>query len=486
MAPEQIEGRPVDHRADIFAFGAVLYEMVTGRRAFPGDSAPTVITAVLRDQPPAPSAVASALPSALDRVVAACLVKDRESRWHCARDLHRQLTWLEADPASKAGAADQRATSGSWWGWLLGAGAAAVAAVVAVNDFKGTSGVPAAADRAVYLRVDPPEGTTLFVPSGPPNLVQMSLSPDGETLAYIATSRDGRQSLYTRRLDSQTTRAVAGTDGAMFPFWAADNRTVAFFTATDLKTVDDSGQMPTTLGRFADARGGTWVAADQIVVAGGPKGALYRIAASGGRFEELAAPDAPTKRFAWPLALPDQRGLLLSEIDLKASLRPATVTVRSLDGRNARPLVQADGRPSFSAPDTLLLVRSGILFAHDFDPTSATLSGTPRRLIEGVAATIPSASASLTTSESGDLAYAPSFVGGNYTLTWWSRTGQRLGTLGAEGDYVSPALSPDGQFVAVRRSLAEPGGPAGIRERPVRTFSFLTWHAARAAASPST
>ncbi len=461
MAPEQIEGRAVDQRSrPVCVRGDPVRDGHRPSRV-PRRFGASVITAILRDTPPAPSSLAPALPEALDRIVAACLAKDRDARWHCAFDLHRQLEWLDAEPASKAGAAGQRATSGSWWGWLLGAGAAAVAAAVAVNALKSTSSVPAEAARAVYLRVDPPEGKTLIVPNGPPNVVQFALSPNGETLAFIATSRDGRQSLHTRRLDSQGTRAVSGTDGAMLPFWAPDNRTVAFFTSTDLKAVDDSGELPRTLGLFTDARGGTWVATDQILVAGGPKGGLYRVAASGGQFEEVAVPDAPSKRFAWPLALPGQRWLLISEIDLKLPLRPATVSVRSLDGQNRRPLLQADGNPSFSAPDSLLLVRSGILFAQNFNPATAVLSGTPKRLADGVGSTVAMAAASLTASASGDLAYAPSHAVPNHALTWWSRSGQRLGTLGAEGIYGSPALSPDGRFVTVRQSLAGLGALGG-------------------------
>ena len=431
MAPEQVEGGAVDQRADLFAFGAILFEMVTGRRAFPGDSAASVITAIMRDTPPAPSSLAPLLPESLDRIVAACLAKDRDARWHCAHDLGQQLEWVTLQAETPRGAAVSGPSRRGWWA-LAAAGAILLVALTASLLVRSQQVLPTTGERTISLRIEPPDGTTLVVTSGPPN-AQFALSPDGETLAFIATSSDGRQRLYRRRLDSQTTQTVVGTEGAMFPFWAEDSRRVAFFTSTDLKTVDDSGATPNLVGKLSDARGGAWISPTELVVAGGGKGALYRVAIAGGTFTELAAPASPSKRFVWPTAVPGQPWLLVSEIDLKSPLRPTVVSARSLDGGPARELLQADARPTFAPPDTLLVVRSGILFAQPFDPGSATLTGEPRRLMEGVASTVATASAAVSASARGDSAHAGNYQSGIGPLTWWSRTGQRLDHARAGG-----------------------------------------------------
>ena len=467
MAPEQVEGGAVDQRADLFAFGAILFEMVTGRRAFPGDSAASVITAIMRDTPPAPSSLAPLLPGSLDRIVAACLAKDRDARWHCAHDLRQQLEWLEGGDGTSGAALPARPSRP--WVWALGA-AAIVAAVAAAWNVWPRRQPSTPGERSIALRIDPPDGTTLDVASGPP-MPQLALSPDGQRIAFIATSREGRQRLYMRQLDSQAAEAVAGTEGAMFPFWAPDNRTVAFFTVTDLMTVDDSGERPRVVVKLGNPRGGTWITAHDLIVAGGPKGALFRVAASGGTLEELVAPDSPSRRFAWPTAIPGQPWLLVSTLDMKSPVSGASVSVRSLNGAFARELLQADAAPTFAPPDTLLILRSGIVFAQTFDPVSATLTGAPRRLIDGVAYVRPSGSVALAASARGDVAHVQAHQSGAGALTWWSRTGQRLGTLGPEGEYSGPALSRDNRFVSVRRTLSE--GPLDTNKGGVGSDLFI-------------
>ena len=272
----------------------------------------------------------------------------------------------------------------------------------------------------------------------------------------------------------------------MLPFWAPDNRTVAFFTTTDLKAVDDSGELPQTLGLICRCAGRHmgrrpirfWWQADR-------KGALYRIAASGGQFEELAVPDAPSKRFAWPLALPDQRWLLLSEIDLKASLRPATVSVRSLDGRNGARCCRPTGLRHFPRPTRCCWFAAA--------SSSPRISIRPLRFVRHAQ-----------TAHRWRRGHDPDGVGlvdglrvrrprvcpvargaePRAHLVVAIRSAPRH--VGRGRDYGSPALSPDGHSSPCADRWLALGAVGGESGRPAEISSFSTSNAAPAVDSPST
>ena len=450
MAPEQVQGEAVDARADIFAFGATLFEMLTGRRAFAGDSTASVITTVLRDDPPAVSSIV-AVPPALDRLVAACLAKTRDARWHCARDLERELEWLSTEYASAAPSASRGMAAGRWI-WAAGLLAAA-AALVALGRFSvGEPGDTIANARRIHMRIDPPRGASLAVPDGPPGTVQLAFSPDGRTLAFVATSPEGGQALYRRPLDQAESERIAGTEGALFPTWAFDNRTLAFFTATDVKIVDDSGQPARSVARLAQPYGGSWVDDRHLLVAGA--GVVYRVSTVDGRVEQVLAPDETTAYVA-PLAVPGRPWFILAESNLAAPQAPSAITARRADGSLLGPMLTAHSRPLLAGPHTLVFARNWNVFAQDFDPETGAVRGEARQVLTNVGGASPTSWASLAASARGDLAYAPR-ARQAFPLRWWSRTGEVLATVDEEAH--SPALSPDGQTIALRRVV---GGPPG-------------------------
>ena len=449
MAPEQVQGGAVDARADIFAFGATLFEMVTGRRAFAGESTANVISALMRDDPPAVSSLVAA-PPALDRLVTACLAKSRDARWHCASDLAHELEWLTAGlptavPASPVSAPRR-------WAWVAGLLATA-AALVALGRFSvGESGDTVAPARSVHLRIDAPRGASLAVPDGPPGTVQLAFSPDGRTLAFVATSPEGGQVIYRRRLDRAESERVPGTEGALFPTWASDSRTLAFFTATEVKTVDDSGQPARSVARLAQPFGGTWIDDRHLLVAGA--GALFRVSIVNGRVERVAAPDE-TKAYVAPLAVPGRPWFIVAELNLATPQAASAITARRADGSLMAQMLTAHSRPLLAGPHTLVFARNWNVFAQDFDPDTGAVRGEARQVLTGVGGASPTSWASLAASVRGDLAYAPRALL-VFPLRWWSRTGQVLATVDEEAH--SPGLSPDGKTIALRRSV---GGPPG-------------------------
>ena len=325
-----------------------------------------------------------------------------------------------------------------------------------------TRGVAPADARVLRLEVSPPPGSTLLVPSGPPFLPQFALSPDGTRLAFVASLPDGRQMLYTRDLASLLTELVPGSEGAMFPFWAPDSRRLAFFTQTELKRVDGTGEAPRVLAPIQNSRGGAWTPNDVLILVTGESGTLVRLPAGGGAPVEIGKPASPTMRYVWPSLIPGSEWVLLGRVDFAAP-GSTTVLVSAGSGGAPRELLKADGQAVFAPPATLLFVRSGILFAQPFDPVTATLSGSARRLLDGVAATLPTGAAAISASNRGDLAYAPAYRPGEQRMTSVGRDGQPLATVGPPGNYISPSLSPDGRHVAVRASDAglSPGAARG-------------------------
>src|SRR6266542_3608303 len=448
MAPEQLEGREADGRTDIFAFGAVLYEMATGRRAFSGQSQASLIAAILEREPEPVSAVEPMTPAALDRVVKTCLAKDPEERWQTANDIGVQLRWIlegrsQADVVTPVAAHRKNRERAAWTvsGLLLLALAGSLAALFRI-------GRPEPAAPPVTRFAILPPGKSTFTAPGETASSQPALSPDGRSLAFVAYAGGGRHLVWVRSLDSLAAQALDGTDDGSYPFWSPDSKFVGFFSHGKLKRIAVSGGPPQTLCDAAAGRGGAWSRDGVILFTPTQRDALHRVPAGGGAVTPATTLDTSRGELShrFPSFLPDGRRFLYWTRSLKEANRG--IRVGSLDSKEVTSMLQADGMAVYARPGHLLFVRQGALLAQPFDPRSLKLSGEPLRVAETLGVGSPPGYATYSVADSGVLAYVPG-VSQNRELVWFDRGGKVLGTIGQPGVYRSPALSPDEKRVAV-------------------------------------
>jgi Tol biopolymer transport system component/predicted Ser/Thr protein kinase len=442
MAPEQVEGRDADARSDIFSFGVVLYEMTTGKRAFDGKSAASIMAAILEREPPAMSSLQPLTPPVLDHVVRRCLAKDPDERWQAASDVMRELKWIGETGGSiaQAAAASPLVTRASRRGrmaWFV----AAAALVVAV-----------AAIAAVLARRPEPIVTQLEVVTPPTSEpFSFALSPDGRQLAFVAVA-DGAQRVWVRRLDQGTARSLAGTDGASYPFWNPDGTAVGFFADGKLKRIDAAGGAPQSLTDVPGARGGTWNQ-DGVIVFAPQAAGLMRIAATGGTPVALTelAPGQGSHR--WPQFLPDGRRFLF--FSLLGQTSTHGVYLGSLDGGAPARLLSGETAAVYTPPGYLLRVMQGALIAHRFDVERGVVSAESVPVAQSVG-TDDGAFHSAFSVGGTTLAHRPGAIA-RRQLVWVDRMGKVTGTLQPPDDAIParPARAPDGRRVIVSKSQVQ-------------------------------
>jgi Tol biopolymer transport system component len=444
MAPEQVEGKDADRRADIWALGCIVHEMMSGRKTFDGANPASVIAAILTAEPPRlPARSQPIVPAALDRVVATCLAKDPDERWQDARDVVRELRWIVEGPAAAsttgAPARATRSTAGLWMAATVVLALIALAlAVVQVRR------APAQAS-AIRYTVAPPPGTTFYDFADP-----FKVSPDGGRFAFVTLSPQGKSQLYVQSLDALAAQPLGGTEGAVAPFWSPDSRSLAFFAEGKLKAVDLSGEAVRTICDMPGGFGGAWNAAGVIVIAPGPEGGgLSRVAASGGPRTPVTTLDATRKESAhwWPSFLPDGDHFLY----YVRSARPEDTGVYagSLSSKTATRVLSVDSNATY-ASGHLLFARQGTLWAQPFDPARLRLGGDPKMVTPGVWRFAGDSNADFSASETGVLAFR-TVTHVTTQPTWYDRTGKPLGTVSDPGEYVHLALSPDETRVALER-----------------------------------
>jgi Tol biopolymer transport system component/predicted Ser/Thr protein kinase len=439
MAPEQLEGKEADARTDIFAFGAVLYEMATGRKAFSGTSQASLISAIMKEEPAPIAALQPMTPPALDRVVKTCLAKDPEDRFQTAHDAKLQLQWI-AEVGSAAGvpapviARRKSRERLAWTGFAIAALAAALFA-------------------AGYLRRAPrPERGIRATLPFPEKLLlgEIALSPDGNRLAFTAGKVGMEPALWVRDLDGSSAQPVAGAENAYFPFWSPDSRSVGFFAAGKLKRVDASGGAVLTVCDADRGVGGTWNRDGTIVFAPAPTSALYRVAAGGGKPVPVSKLDASRHETAhrYPQFLPDGRHFLYMAGNLGGPPDdPANaIRVGSLDGSGDKILVKTLSNAAY-ASGYLLYGRDGTLLAQRFDTSKLEVRGEPVPAVPKIGISTWHSHWLFSASENGTLVAAPVFAPPS-RLVWLDRSGKETGSIGEPAPFGTLRLSPDGQRIA--------------------------------------
>jgi serine/threonine protein kinase/Tol biopolymer transport system component len=444
MAPEQLEGREADSRTDIFALGALLYEMATGIRAFQGTSKTSLIAAIVSSHPAPISSVTPMVPPALDHIVRKCLEKDPDDRWQSAHDVASELRWL-SEAGSQAGVATTvtlRRKTRERLAWSMAA-LFALLAIVAAAAWMRNQPKPREPFRAT---LEPPVETALL----PFDRLGIALSPDGKRLAFVANLNAGGQQLWIRDLSSMTAKPVPETQGAMYPFWSPDARFIGFFADGKLKKINLRGGSPQVLADAPTGRGGSWGRGDVILYAPSIRSPIQSISAAGGTPKPATRFNAEkeiTNR--WPHFLPDGKHFFYVSRQFAAKGEVGRLMLSSLDSLDSTVLIEDSTNAQYVEPGYVLFGRGSDLFAWRFDAGKLKLIGEPAPVQdEKISLWEPKNLLYYTASNDGTIVYL-SEVLRKTALKWVGRDGHVLGALGAPAFNASPRISPDGTKIAL-------------------------------------
>src|SRR5215472_10940317 len=447
MAPEQLEGQGADARSDIFAFGLVLYELITVKRPFTGKSRASLIASILKEPPPPMQELQPLTPASLERVIQTCLEKDPEKRWQSARDIKHALeSMADLAPASRPAALPAR-------GARLWQGIAAALAVIAIG-LSAWVFRPKPAPAPLVTRVEIP------LPDKVSFSQYVSVSPDGRKVVFNATGQDG---LWIRNLDELAWRRLPETQNAVSPFWSPDSRFLGFSVGNQLKKIDVSGGPPQTLCELKHIApgSGAWKKDGVIIFGGGSSGPLWRVSQAGGIPVALTTvnTDRGETFHGLPAFLPDGKHFLY----LRGGADPVSgIYTGSLDAKpseQSRERILSSQFGASYADGYVFFMRENTLMAQLFDGGRLMLQGEPVPVAEHVG-TIR-ANGIFSVSPGGTLAYRGRGVGQTSQLTWFDRLGKMLSTFGQPGpdqNIANIAISPDGTHVASRDALENGGG----------------------------
>ena len=444
MSPEQVQGIEADARSDIFAFGAMLFEMATGKRAFEGKTQASIVGQILAVDPPSSRPLRPETPPALDRVIRLCLEKDPDERIQTAHDLKLNLQAI-TDEKPIATSAQRGSSTRERARWIVAIAAALVSGVL------GTILLYHPANPAPSIRasLDPPPNTLFRLTgdtAGPP-----VVSPDGKLIAFTTTAgSEGNLEIWLRPINSQEAHPIAGTFDATFPFWSPDSRSLGFFADGKLKKVDVNTGSPIELADAPTGRGAAWGPGGTIVFSPGPSEPLLRISATGGTPQPLTKVDpAQHTSHRWPVFLPDGKHLVYLAITRdNAKAANDAIYYASLDGRENRLMFHTQSNAVY-ANGFLLFARADKLLAQSFDAANGELKGEPQVVANGVINDPTDWHMDASVAENGLLVYSSGAIGA-MQLVWLDRNGKEAGVVADNLTQVIARLSPQGDRAALQ------------------------------------
>jgi serine/threonine protein kinase len=441
MAPEQVQGQEADARSDLFALGAVLYEMITGQRAFSGKSQVSVLSAILEKEPEPVSAVQPLAPLALDHVIQRALAKDPDDRWQTSRDLMQELKWAGRSAELTSGAV--RTAPGrknqERLAWFI-AGALVLILVAG----------------AIWWRNSKPSVETMFFPapmSFPAK--DIAVAPNGHTIAVVGYQESARKNvLWIYELGSHGARSLADTEGASYPFWSADGQSLGFFADARLKKLEVLGGPVQTVCDAPAGRGGTWNKDAVIVFAPDANTGLYRVPASGGTPTPITTWDKNRGETShrWPVFLPDGKHYLYLAANFSGLKGVNAIFVGSLDSNEKHFVVDADANAAYAAPGYLLFYRDKTLLAQPFDLKRFVLMGEATTILPQVQFLPQVKRAVFAVSDDGLLVAQSGTQAALSQLVWFDRKGNAVGSVGKPDVYGNVFLASDGRSLAVDKT----------------------------------
>ena len=444
MSPEQLESQDVDHRTDVFAFGALLYEMTTGRRAFEGKTRTSLIAAIVASQPPPLSQVQPLSPPALEHVIQRCLEKDPADRWQSTHDIAAELKWIRAK-GSQAGVAApvlSRRKSRERVAWTAALIAATLAIILGVLlTLRILEPKP-----RVLSSINPPQGASFNFESS-----TAVLSPDALKLAFVVTGSDSKSFLWVRQL-SGASLLLSGTEGASFPFWSPDSRYLAFFADGKLKKIEAAGGPAETIAEALAGRGGSWNGKDQIVFAPSTGDPLYLVSASGGDVRQVTK--MPTKgeegSHRFPAFLPDGKHFIY----FAQAAGGGKSLIGSTESDVVKPLLLSEWNVVYLPPGYLLFARDRILRAQRFNARKLALEGDAVTIVENIQTSDTVNFMNVSAAANGTLSYVAGASATMSRIVWLDRSGKEVDAVPLVGEYFDPRVSADGKRIALAQNVS--------------------------------
>ena len=448
MSPEQVDGKQVDYRSDIFSFGVVLYEMLAGKPAFPPrETLRETLHAIATEDPPDLSETNHQISPGLELLLRRCLEKNPQERFHSASDLAfaiealSGLTVTSSRTAAIPLPARRSIKRRELIAWSVAAAAVLLGAIALLISY--SPGPQTSGPQAVRFFVYPPAATR-FESSGD------FVSPDGHRLIFSAVGEDGRRSLWMRPVDSLSAQRLPGTEDAGQPFWSPDSNYIGFFAGGKLKKMEASGGAAQILADAPTNRGGTWSRDGVIVFAPNIGDVLYRVSAVGGPVTPITTLEAAKSQVGhnWPYFLPDGHHFIY--LGRSSQRENSAIYVGSIDSKESKVLLNSEASAAYAPPGYLLFLRGRALMAQAFNADKLQLAGDPFPIVDQIGYSATTARTLFSVSSTGVLAYRPN-VPSNTQLVAYDRAGKQLEKVGDEGDFTGLSLSPDDARIVVSR-----------------------------------